>query len=64
MREPIICIAVCALVAAAVIFAGSSHLRYPSFAAVEAATTGSAMSSTEMTIKDGRALPVEQWDAH
>ena len=63
MREPIISIAVCALVAAAAIFAGSSHLRYPSLVAVEAATTGSAMSSTEMTNKYDKPLPVEQWDA-
>jgi hypothetical protein len=64
MREPIISIVACALVAAVAIFAGASQLRYPSLVAGEAATTGSAMSSTEMTIKDDRQLPVEQWDAH
>jgi hypothetical protein len=63
MRKPIFCIGVCALIAAVAIFAGSSLVRYPSPLAVEAATAGSAMLSTEMTAKDDKPLPVEQWDA-
>lgn len=63
MRTPIFCIAVCALITAVAILAGSPLVRSTSLQAVEAATTGSAMSSTEMTTKDDKSLPVQQWDA-
>ena len=63
MSKQIFCIGVCALITAAAIFAGSSLGRPRSLPVVEAATTGSAVSVAEMTVKDDRPLPVEQWDA-
>ena len=63
MRKQIYFIVACVLVAGAH-FVGSSLARHPSPAVVEAATTGSATPTTEMTIKYDRPLPVEHWDAY
>lgn len=63
MTKPTYFIGAYALVAAAAIVVGASLLRHQSLVVVEAATTGSAMQSTEMTINNDKPLRVEQWDA-
>ena len=63
MRNPINFIGACALVAVVAISVWSAIVWFP-LPVVQAATTGSAVSSVEITVKDDRPLPVEQWDAY